>query len=94
MKPLERLKRRVASRLTGDVDVQRFKDSIDNKVAKLTYKNREIILEKRSNGFVMFLGKTGEYTYNQDYHSEQDEEGAINEAREIIKNDERWNSNH
>ena len=90
MDALERLKRKVVSRLTGEPDVIYFDKNIDSKVAKLTYKDREIIVEERKGGFVLFLGHRDDYTFSQDYLAGRDKEGAINDAKEIIKRDEGW----
>ena len=90
MTALERLKRKITSRLTGEPDIIYFDKTIDSKVAKLTYKNREIIVEERSSGYVIFMRKGKEYTYNQDFFAKRSKDDAIAKAKEIIKNDEVW----
>jgi len=90
MERVEKLKRKIVSRLTGEVDIIHFKDAIDNKVAKLSYKDREIVLEERSSGFVMFLRNVKEYVYDQKYVAGNTLEQAVEEAKRIVKNDEYW----
>jgi len=88
MTAIERLKRKVVSRLLGEVDITYFKDAIDGKVAKLAYKDREIFIEKRDKGYILFLGYSKEYTYRQEYLAGQTMEQAIAGAINIIKEDE------
>ena len=90
MDALERQKRKIVSRLTGEVDIIYFDKGMDNKIAKLTYRDREIIIEKRSSGYVMFLRHEKDYTFDQDYFARMDKEEIIKEAKELIKNDEVW----
>src|SRR3990167_2724018 len=92
MKPSDRLKRKVVSRLTGDVDVYYFDEvQIDGKVAKLTYGKRSILIQEEGSGYVLFLnnggydwiryGKMGMPMYLNN---------TIEECKNIIKNDVMW----
>ena len=90
MTAIERLRRKIVSRLTGEPDITYFKDEIDKKVAKLLYKDREIIVQEKSRGYIMFLRKSKEYIYSQEYFAGHTEEEAIVIAKNIIKEEEVW----
>ena len=87
---IDRVKRKVVSRLTGEPDITYFESSMDKKVAKLTFKDREILVQERKGGDIMFLRKSKEYVYAQEYFAGHTKEGAIGIAKGMIKDDEIW----
>ena len=90
MNPIERLKRKIVSRLLGEVDIIYFEGVFDNKIAKLTYNNREIIVEERNKSYLMFFRHSGKYAYLQEYSAGHSREQAIQQAKNFIKDEERW----
>ena len=87
---IDRVKRKVVSRLTGEPDITYFEGSMDKKVAKLTFKDREILVQEKSRGYMIFLRKNKEYVYAQEYFAGHTKEEAIGKAKSMIKDDEMW----
>ena len=86
----KRRKRKIVSRLTGDPDIVYFDKPIDNKVALLRYKSREVIVEKRAEGYVLFTGQETEYMFRQRYIVGHTLGEVIEEAKKVIKDDDAW----
>ncbi|KKP30613.1 MAG: hypothetical protein UR20_C0054G0014 [Candidatus Woesebacteria bacterium GW2011_GWE2_31_6] len=96
MKPnsiFDRLKKKIISRLTDEVDIYYFnlKEQIDNKVAKLTYRDREIIVDGKNNSFVLYLRHGNGFNFRNYYgYQHLDKEEAIENAKILLKDDEVW----
>ncbi len=91
MNAAERLKRKVVSRLIGEVDVYYFEgEQLDGKVAKLTYGKRSILIQMEGGGYVAFLNKGDLYEWVRYGKIDVDLTNTIDEAKIIIKNDVMW----
>ncbi len=89
----DRLKRKIVSRLIDEVNVLHIpkEGRIDKKIAILTYKDREIIIESSDDGVVLFTKKNREYKWHRHYTWVfPTEEDAIEGSRDIIKGDDVW----
>ena len=88
---LDRLKRKIVSRLLDEVDVFYFdkKNQIDHKIAKLTYKDREVIVDKQ-NSLTLWYKKNDKYVWNRQESGFSNKEQAIEEAKNFIKDNEMW----
>ena len=87
---IDRVKRKVVSRLTGEPDITYFEGSMDKKVAKLTFKDREVIVQEKSRGYIIFLRRSNEYVFSQEYYAGHTKEQAIEKAKSMIKDDGMW----
>lgn len=91
MNATERVKRKVVSRLTGEVYVYYFDEKqIDGKAAKLTYGNRSILIQMEGGGYVAFLNNGDLYDWIRYGKIDVDLTRAIEECKNIIKNDVMW----
>lgn len=87
MNTLERLKRRVVSRLTDEVDITYIDSQVDNKVAFLRYKDRELLVVKTGeNDFYIFYTKLrDEYEWIKEWVGYTSKELVIAQAEQVIK---------
>jgi len=91
MKPSDRLKRKVVSRLTGDVDVYYFDEGqIDGRTARLSLGNRTILIQREVNGFGVFLNNGDLYEWVKYGKIDADLTNTIEECKHIIRSNVMW----
>lgn len=88
----EKLKRKIVSRLTDEIDIFYYdeKNQIDHKIAQISYKDRQVIVDK-THEINFYYKKNDEYVWKKHYWTgTSDKKKSIEEAKIFIKDDSVW----